>query len=99
MIETRPYDSAEFLDTDHLRALYLTEALSTGDPAFIADAIDTIARARRLHGAPQDAAGVGSTDRTLGDRPDPEFGAVLDAIRSLGLRLEATVAQPETAES
>ena len=45
MGQTRPYDSAEYLDTDAARAEYLTAALETKDPSFILQAIGTVARA------------------------------------------------------
>jgi probable addiction module antidote protein len=44
--KTNPFDPAEYLDTPEAIAAYLTEALETGDPAFIADALNVIARAR-----------------------------------------------------
>ena len=50
-IQTRPFDPAVYLDTDEVRAAYLTEALETGDPAFFADSLAVIARARTMLGA------------------------------------------------
>jgi probable addiction module antidote protein len=44
--ETRPFDPAEYLDSPEAIATYMTEALETGDPAFVADALGVIARAR-----------------------------------------------------
>jgi len=38
--ETRRFDPAAYLDTDEARAEYMTAALETEDPAFIADALD-----------------------------------------------------------
>lgn len=43
---TKHFDPAEYLDTNESIAAYMTEALETGDPAFIADALDVVARAR-----------------------------------------------------
>ncbi|HEX4311766.1 MAG TPA: hypothetical protein VHZ25_17170 [Acidobacteriaceae bacterium] len=43
--ETHPFDPARYLDDKPSIAAYMTEALGTGDPAFIADALGVIARA------------------------------------------------------
>lgn len=43
-IETRPFDSAEYLRDPESRAEFLRDALETGDPAFIAYARDLVAR-------------------------------------------------------
>ncbi|WP_348641321.1 DNA-binding protein [Granulicella aggregans] len=45
---TRPFDPAEYLDTDEGIEAYMTDALETGDPAFVADAQDVVARAASL---------------------------------------------------
>lgn len=43
---TRAFDPAAYLEDDAAMAVYMSEALETGDPAFIADALGVIARAR-----------------------------------------------------
>ena len=97
-LETRPFDPAEYLDTDEALAAYLTEALDTGDPAFISDSLAVIARARRRFGTAETSGrpqvNIGPA---IGERSDPQLRAVLETVRALGLRLEATVAQPEPA--
>ena len=45
-LETDTYDTAEFLDTEEGIAAYLAEVFASGDPAFIADGIGVVARAR-----------------------------------------------------
>jgi len=44
-VETTPFDPAESLDNDEAIVSYMTEALETGDPCFVADALGVIARA------------------------------------------------------
>ncbi len=46
MPTTTPFEPATYLDTPEAIATYLTEALDTGDPAFVADAINVATRAR-----------------------------------------------------
>jgi probable addiction module antidote protein len=47
---TTPYDTADYLQTEEERALYLEACLEEAgdDPAFIAKALDNIARARDM---------------------------------------------------
>jgi probable addiction module antidote protein len=47
-LKTHVFDPARYRDSDEALAAYLTEALKTGNPAFIADALGVIARAGRL---------------------------------------------------
>jgi probable addiction module antidote protein len=44
--KTRPFDPAAYLDSAEAIAAYLTEALDTNDPGFIADALGVVARAQ-----------------------------------------------------
>jgi probable addiction module antidote protein len=46
--KTKPFDPAEYLDTPEAIAAYMTDALETGDPSFVADALGVIARARGM---------------------------------------------------
>ena len=44
--KTKPFDPAEYLDDSDAIAAYMNEALESGDPAFVADALGVVARAR-----------------------------------------------------
>jgi probable addiction module antidote protein len=46
-LKTTRFDSAEYLDSDEAISVYLEEAFATDDPAFITQALGTIASARR----------------------------------------------------
>ena len=89
-LETRPFDPAEYLDNHEARAAYMTEALETNDPAFIADALGVVARA---HGMSQVARDTGlsreSLYRALSPGGNPELSTLLQVIHALGLRLSA----------
>lgn len=92
-LETTPFDPAEYLDDDEAVADYLSDALETGDPAFIADALGVVARAK---GMKQIAADAGlsreSLYRALSEKGNPEFSTVLKVVSALGLRLVASPA-------
>jgi probable addiction module antidote protein len=95
-LETTPFDPAEYLDSDEAIAAYLTDALETADPAFVADALGVIARAKGMAQiAEQAGLSRESLYRTLSARGNPQFGTVMKVIAALGLQLSAqSVAHP-----
>ena len=96
-VKTRPFDPAEYLDTSEGIAAYMTEALETGDPAFVADALGVIARARGMTEVAREA-GVSreSLYRALSTDGNPEFGTVMRVARALGLQFSVTPAPQKT---
>lgn len=98
-LETTAFDPAEYLDDDAAIAGYLSDALETGDTAFIADALGVIARAKGMKQIAEDAGlSRESLYRALSANGNPEFGTVLKVIASLGLRLSASPAERHPAE-
>lgn len=85
---TRPFDVAAYLDDDETIAAYLAEALETGDVAYIAQALGTVARAK---GMAEVAANAGlsreSLYKALSVNGNPELATVLRVMQSLGMRL------------
>jgi probable addiction module antidote protein len=90
--ENNDFDPAEYLDDDKMIAGYLSDALETQDPAFIADAIGVVARAKGMKRVTEDA-GVSreSLYRALSANGNTEFGTVLKVLASLNIML---IAQP-----
>ncbi len=93
-VQLRKWDSAEHLKTEEDMAEYLDACLEefSDDPAFIAKALGTIARA---YGMAQVARDTGlsreSLYRALSAEGNPEFGTVLKVAKALGIRLRAVV--------
>jgi probable addiction module antidote protein len=91
---TRPYDSADYLDSEAAIHAYMEEALETNDPVFIAKALGTIARAR---GMSQIAKKAGlsreSLYKALSTEGNPEFGTVIRVMHALGLKFSITASQ------
>jgi probable addiction module antidote protein len=89
---TRAFDAAEFLDVDGPEAIaeYLADALETDDPAFIAKAISTLARAQGM-GAIAKAADVDRANlyRALSGDTNPEFETIRKVLAALGVQLMA----------
>jgi probable addiction module antidote protein len=87
---TKPFDPAEYLDDSESIAAYMSEAFESEDPAFIADALGVVARARGMSEVAREA-GVSreSLYRALSTDGNPEFATVLRVVRALGLQLSA----------
>ncbi len=90
MTRTTPFDVADYLASRQAQAEYITAAYETGDPEFIRDAYNVVARAR---GMAQIAEETGlsreSLYKALGERGNPEFGTVMKINRALGIALSA----------
>jgi probable addiction module antidote protein len=88
--KTRPYDSAEYLDSAEAIAEYLSEAFETNDAAFISQAIGTAARARGMTDIAREA-GVSRENlyRSLSGHTKPEFDTILRVLAALGVQLAA----------
>jgi probable addiction module antidote protein len=92
-IKTTPYDAADFLVDEETISAYLTEALESDDPRYIAKALGAVARARG--GMAQLARDTGiareALYRALSDQGNPELGTTLKVIHALGVRLSASM--------
>jgi probable addiction module antidote protein len=95
IIKTRPWDSAEHLQTEDDIAEYFEACLREGgdDPAFIAHALGVIARAR---GMAQVARETGISReglyKALSREGNPSFATILKVIKALGLELHGSKA-------
>lgn len=92
--KTKPFDPADYLDDSESIAAYMSDALESEDPAFIADALGVVARARGMSEVARDAGmSRESLYRALSTDGNPEFATVLRVVRALGLRLSASPVQ------
>jgi probable addiction module antidote protein len=88
--KTRPYDAAEFLETEADMAAYLQAALEEGDPALVIHALGNIARARGMSQiARRTGLGRESLYKALSPEGNPEFATVLKVVQALGIKLSA----------
>ncbi len=89
---TKPYDAAEYLETEEDMAAYLDAAMEDGDPNIIANALGTIARAKGMTQVAKDSGlGRESLYRALSGEGNPEFATIMKVVKALGLRLHADV--------
>jgi probable addiction module antidote protein len=84
------FDAAKYLNHPETIAVYLSEALETGDSDYICHALDTIARAKGMTKvAKQTGLGRESLYKALSGKAKPEFDTVRKVIQSFGLKLIA----------
>ena len=91
--KAQPFDPAELLSTPRAMATFMSDALETGDPAFVAAALGVVARAKGMTEiSRQTGVTRESLYRALSADGNPEFSTVLKVVRALGLNLKATPA-------
>jgi probable addiction module antidote protein len=90
-----PWDAAEVLSTEEAIEEYIACAFETEDPAFIAEALGTVARARSMSKLAQE---IGMSRpalyRALSGTGSPEFATIAKVMRALGLRMMAARTRP-----
>jgi probable addiction module antidote protein len=93
------FDPAAYLTNDESICAFLTDALEEDDPAVVLDALDTIVEAMRRQStiAPEKVAEVHNLHSELHQAKTVHWPTMMKLIRALGLRLSATVSQPEGA--
>jgi probable addiction module antidote protein len=90
-VKTTRFDSAEHLDGDEAISAYMEDALETDDPAFIAQALGTVARARGMSQiSKQTGLSRESLYKALSAEGNPEFSTVVRVMQALGLRFSVT---------
>jgi len=91
-IKLKKWDSAEHLKTEEDIAFFFDACLEEAgdDPAFIAKALGTIARARGMSQLARDT-GMSREGlyKSLSGEGNPEFATILKVIKALGLKLHA----------
>ena len=97
-LKTAPFDAAEVLDTEEAIEEFIAAAFETEDPAFIAQALGTVARARNMSKLAEE---IGMSRpalyRALSGKGNPEFATIAKVMRALGLKLAPVKARPESA--
>ena len=87
-METKPFDTADYLDSPEMIEEYLNAAFETADPRLIKMALGNAARAVGM----SEIAGRSGLNRqnlyrALSEEADPRLETLIGVIRALGLRL------------
>lgn len=87
-LKTKPFDAAEFLDTDEAVAAYLADAFDSGDDQVFQEALQVAARARGMSDVAR-SAGLGRESLYKALQPDaqPRFATVRKVMAALGVTL------------
>lgn len=94
MIETRPWDVVEHLETEEDMAAYLDAALEDSDTAVVVAALGDIARAKGMAQLARDTGlGRESLYKALSATGNPEFATILKVVRALGLQFHVQAAR------
>ncbi|MCX8905272.1 addiction module antidote protein [Vibrio parahaemolyticus] len=82
------FDPAEYLDSPEAIQAYLDEAAQTCEPAFIADALGVVARAKGMSDIAKQAGLSRETlYRTLSTKGNPNLKTLIPIINALGVTL------------
>ena len=88
--KTLPFDPADHLTDPADQAALLTDALATGNAAYIANALGTIARARGMSDV---ARGAGVTRealyKSLNEKGDPKLTTFMSVLKTMKIQLTA----------
>ena len=89
-LKTTRWDSAQYLKTEEDIAEYLTACVEEGgdDPAFLADALGVVARARNMMELARET-GISRAGlyKALSEEGNPSFATVVKVARALGCRV------------
>lgn len=89
-LETFTFDPADFIRSPEGQAELLADAFDTGNPAYIANALGIVARAR---GMTKVAKRAGVTRealyKALSEKGDPKLSTVLGVMQAVGFQLTA----------
>jgi probable addiction module antidote protein len=90
-VTVRKWDAAEFLETEEDIAVFLADAMESGDRDVIVLALNTVARARGMTQIAQDA-GIArqALYKSLGEKGNPTLSTLLGVMKSLGLKISVT---------
>jgi probable addiction module antidote protein len=91
-LEIMPFDVADYLTDEETISAYLTDALESDDPRYIAKALGAVARARGGMAQLSRDTGIAreALYRALSDVGNPELGTALKVMHALGLRLSVS---------
>jgi probable addiction module antidote protein len=93
MTETRPWDTAEFLDTPEEIAAYLEAAFEEGDPAFFTHALGIVARAKGMSKIAEEAGVTREAlYKALSSTGDPRLSTLAGVLKALGMRFAVVAA-------
>ncbi len=91
MNKIKPFDAADYLDSEEVIAEYLNAALEDPNPDVFLMAISDVAKARGMSRLAKDAGlGRESLYKALAPGAKPRYETVIKLLRALGVELNAS---------
>ena len=89
-ITIRPFDAAKYLDDEESQRYLLNDAIESGDAAYIAHTLGTIARAKGGLTHLEHLTGIKrqTLNKSLGKNGNPTLETLLPVLKGLGLQLK-----------
>jgi probable addiction module antidote protein len=88
-IETTLFDASEFIGSAEAQIELLSDAFETGDPAFIAQALGVVAKARGMSAVAKEAGVTREAlYKALSENGDPRLSTFMGVAKALGLQLQ-----------
>lgn len=87
-VQTKPYDSADYLDSEEAIVAYVKVAFEEGDADDIRTALNAVARARGMTGLfKESCVARQALYKALGKEGNPTLDTLLAVTRALGVKL------------
>ena len=88
------FDAAEYLDSERAQLSLLNDAIESGNPAYIANAIGAVARARAGMSTLARATGIKrqTLNKSLSLKGNPTLETLVPVLTKLGLRMQIVAA-------
>lgn len=95
-VSTRPYDSADYIDTPEAAAAFLEAALEDGDPQVIAATLGDIARSQGM-ALIAERTGLAREPlyKSLSADGNPRLTTLVGVLKAMGLKRAVKVDEPE----
>ena len=96
VIETTPFDAAEYLGDPESQAELISDAFESGDPHYIAHALGIIARARGMTQLSKDSGVTREAlYKALSKDGDPRLSTLTSVLSALGVKMRADLTVPQ----
>ncbi len=92
-MELTPFDAAKHLESVEDQIALISDALESGDPAYIAGAVGVVARARGMSALARESGVTREAlYRALSAEGDPRLSTLIRVLSALGIKLTASAA-------
>lgn len=88
-LKTYPFDAAQYIKTPEAQAVFIQDALETGDAGYIAHALGVVARAQGMSKIAKDAGlSREALYKALSPNGNPTLSTLLSVMKALNVKLD-----------